>query len=388
MLKRNTILIFITIIFLFFSCEEKKIKKISFAETVENNEVAVDSVFREKSLAIDKYFQNIHKRRGFNGCALVAQNGKVIYKKAFGWADFKTKEPLKTASAFQLASVSKQFTAVAIMMLKEKGKLNYDDDVQKFIPEFPYQNISIRMLLAHRSGLPNYTYFCDHLCPDKETPISNKKVIQMFAQHRPPLYFRPNRRHQYSNTGYCVLAAIVEKISEKPFENFMKREVFEPMGMHHSLIYNKANFPEIPNQVSGYILNGRKAEPDFLDGVVGDKGVYSTVEDLYRWDMALHNGKFLKKSTLEEAHTPANKDLRGNRNYGFGWRIYFNETNEKIVYHGGWWHGFKTYFMRNIPKETTVIILTNREYWNFSDINSLLGIVYPNSSAPTDDTQD
>lgn len=309
---------------------------------------------------ISEYFSRIH-RGGFNGAALVAQNGRVLYRNAYGYADVRRKEPLTADYSFQLASVSKQFTAVAIMLLKESGQLNYDDLVQRFYPDFPYKNITIRQLLSHRSGLPNYMYFCDQFWPDRNMPLTNQDLMCYMEERKPANYYRANRRHQYNNTNYGVLAAIVEKVSGLSFSQFMHSHVFRPLGMNNTHIYSLAEATHIPNMTKGYDVHGRRlkeAGVDYLDGVTGDKGVYSTLDDLLKWDQMLYSEKLLCQSTLEEAFTPANRELRGN-NYGFGWRLCKNKDEDKIVYHRGWWHGFNSCFIRNVTDKSTIIILSN-----------------------------
>lgn len=329
-----------------------------------------------KAYQLDTFFTALHKKRGFNGTVLVAQHGQIIYKGAFGYKDFKTKDTLTTQSTFQLASVSKQFTAMAIMLLQEKGKLGYDDAVTKFYPQFPYKGITVRHLLTHRSGLPDYTYFSSDFWTDRKQFLSNQEVIEMMAKHQPKPYYLPDRRYNYSNTGYCVLAAIVEKVSGQTFGNFMQKEVFGPLGMNRTWISNGSNWDNIANRTTGYTAGRRKVENSFLNGATGDKGVYSTVEDLFKWDRALYSTKLVKAQTLEEAFSPANKEMK-KENYGFGWRMKTLECGESVVYHGGWWHGYKTYLMRNRKDQSTIIVLSNIANHSLSHLKEMHCILYP-----------
>ncbi|MDX5437422.1 MAG: beta-lactamase family protein, partial [Pontibacter sp.] len=203
-----------------FSCQDsKKEEQVVTVEPVEEQElrerVTVPASFTAASAQkmanqLDSIFTYLHKRRGFNGTVLVTKYDQVIYKGAFGYTDFQRKDSLHTTTAFQLASVSKQFTAMAVMMLKEQGKLRYEDSVQQYIPGFPYQGITIRQLLTHRSGLSNYTYFSDELWPDRRVPITNEDVLQLMEEHQPAVYYLPDTHFDYSNTGYALLASIVE----------------------------------------------------------------------------------------------------------------------------------------------------------------------------------
>ena len=323
----------------------------------------------------DSLFRSISKKKGFNGNVLVGLYGNVIYKNAFGYSNLRTKELLNVKSVFQIASVSKQFTAVAIMMLHEQGKLEYSDTIQKFIPEFPYKNITIKQLLAHRSGLPNYMYFSPKYWKKKKEYMSNEDVLSQMITHRPRPEFTPDRRYKYSNTGYAMLALLVERISGQPFHQFMELNVFQPIGMTSTFVYDPANSKTTEYETNGYNKNRRKSYVDFLDGVTGDKGIYSTVEDMFLWDQALYTEKIVKQSTLDEAFTPVSYDYKRDNNYGFGFRLDTLADGSRIVYHGGWWRGYNSLFVRRLNDHTTIIILCNKVNWSFGDIQDLMSIV-------------
>lgn len=323
----------------------------------------------------DSLFSTLAKEKGFNGSVLVGVYGTVVYKNAFGYSDLKTKEPLNVKSVFQLASVTKQFTAVAIMMLKERGLIDYSDTVQKFIPDFPYKNITIRQLLSHRSGLPNYMYFADKYWKDKRKYLTNEGLLEMMKQHKPYVEFLPDRRYKYSNTGYAVLASIIERISGLTFDEFMEQNIFLPLNMTSTFVYNPKNKKTIEYETNGYTRGKRKTSPDFLDGVSGDKGIYSTVEDLFKWDQALYTEKLVRQSTLEEAYTPSSYDLKRENNYGFGWRIDTLADGSKVVYHGGLWRGYNSLFLRRLDDHTTVIILCNKVNWSWGEKEDLISLI-------------
>ncbi|WP_317195471.1 serine hydrolase domain-containing protein [Rufibacter psychrotolerans] len=331
------------------------------------------------AVKLDSVFKHFHKRRGFNGTVLVTKYDKVIYKGAFGFADFFRKDTLTTQTAFQLASVSKQFTAMAIMMLQEEEKLSYEDSVQQYIPNFPYHGITIRQLLTHQSGLSNYTYFSDKLWPDRNKNLTNEDVLNLMAQHRPKPYYQPNTHFDYSNTGYSLLASIVEKVSEQPFAEFLRERIFEPLEMKHTFTYS----PDVAT-LTGPIATGhtrfrQKRTTDYLDTVLGDKGIYSTVEDLYKWDQALYTQKLVKRETLEEAFTGGilKKKKNQTEDYGFGWRIRSLENGDTAVYHGGLWHGFSTYLLRNPKEHSALIILSNLPNGSFSYLQDIRQFLYP-----------
>lgn len=323
----------------------------------------------------DSLFSTLAKTKGFNGTVLVGIHGTAVYKNAFGYSDLRTKEPLNIRSVFQIASVSKQFTAIAIMMLHEQGKIGYTDTVQKYIPDFPYKNITIRQLLSHRSGLPNYMYFAGRYWKNKRAFMSNDDVIDIMKTYRPHPEFLPDRRYKYSNTGYVVLALIVERISGVSFDDFMENNVFSPLGMNSTFVYNPKNKKTVEYETKGYTKNRRKSYSDFLDGVVGDKGIYSTVEDLFLWDQALYTEKLVRQSTLEEAFTPSSYDFKRDNNYGYGWRIDTLEDGSKVVYHGGWWRGYNSLFIRRLDDHTTIIILCNKVNWSWGEKEDLISLI-------------
>jgi CubicO group peptidase (beta-lactamase class C family) len=325
---------------------------------------------------LDEIFNKLRSTYGFNGAVLISEKDHVIYRKAFGYSDLQSRQELNTKSIFQLASVSKQFTAVAIMMLKSRGLLKYEDKVTKFFPNFPWREVTIRHLLNHRSGIPDYRWFLDPLMVDKNKPVSNQEMMRQFAIHKPDPYFSTGAHYAYSNSGYAVLAAIVEKLSGTSFSNFMKLAVFEPLGMKHSYVYSKCEKQLPPNAVKGYERNGAYEAPnDAFNGITGDKNVYSTVEDLFLWDQALYTNKLLPQRELLEAFQPGNPELKGYRNYGFGWRINQHITDKKIVYHSGWWRGFRTFFLRNLNDHSTIIILSNTVNYSINSLGELYSLI-------------
>lgn len=328
----------------------------------------------ELHLKLDSLFLSMHKRGRFNGNVLVARQGRILYERSLGYSDLQSKEALKPSSLFQLASVSKQFTAVAILQLYEQGKLNLEDSLQKFFPEFPYRGISVHDLLTHRSGLPNYMYFCDHMCSDKVTPIYNADVLELMRNNRPQAYYYPKRKYSYSNTGYCLLASIVEQVSGESFRSYVRKNIFQPLGMDKSFLLGET-ITDSSLLTYGHFANKRKAGHDFLDGVCGDKGVYSNLLDLYRWDQGLYTNKIIKQETLDLAFHPYNPDLRGDENYGYGWRILNTHNDDRIVYHGGLWHGYQPYFVRRINDQTTVIVLSNHTAWEIRNVKKILGMI-------------
>jgi CubicO group peptidase (beta-lactamase class C family) len=313
---------------------------------------------------IDAFMQRLHKKSAFNGNVLVAKKGKIIYEGAFGWANHLTRDSLKLDSKFELASVSKTMTGTAIMMLWEQGKIKLDQDVRDFFPDFPYEGITIRLLLTHRSGMMNYVYFVDGLYRsqhlNQQKGVTNKEVMSLIAQYKPAPFNKPNVRFLYNNSNYMVLGSIIEKVTGMPYAQFMMENIFKPAGMSHTAVYSKAVYDKIPVDVVGHDRNSWKysVAQNFLDGPVGDKGIYSTISDLYLFDRALRAGRLIKASTQDSAYTGRNPAIRGHFNYGYGWRI-FDGSGEKVVYHTGWWHGFRHIFLRDLKNDVTIVLLGN-----------------------------
>lgn len=296
----------------------------------------------------------------FSGAILVAKKGVVLYEKYQGLESHATKTPVTDSSTFQLASVSKTFTGMAILSLMEKGKLGLDDPLQKYFPDFPYLGITVSMLLNHRSGLPNYLYFCDSLIKDKSVFLTNDEVIRMMTEHKPPTQYQPDRHFNYCNTNYLLLASIIEKASGQKYADYLQETFFTPLEMTNTFVADPSQAPR-PHQTTSHLFSW-KAEPDnAFDGVVGDKGIYSTVQDMLKWDQAIYSGKLLKPETLKAAFTPYSNEKPGVRNYGYGWRLMvYPDSTKNIVYHNGWWHGNNTVFYRFVSDSTTLIILGNR----------------------------
>jgi len=329
--------------------------------------VAVDTVKlteaeRHKAWQLDTLFLGKVKKNHFNGNVLISQNGKVIYEKCFGYEDYKMRKQLTFNSAFQLASSSKPMTAAAIMILQERGKLSYSDDITKFIPDFPYPGITIRMLLNHRSGLPNYEYFMEDYVKDHNTPLNNEEVLKIMIANKPAAYGKPNKHFSYNNSNYLLLAVIIARASGMDYRSFMQKEIFGPCQMTNTYIPDRKKDTLRSGETRNYKGTGKwELTPfNFLDGVLGDKGVYSTLEDLYRFERAMATHSFLKPETLEEAYKGGSNEKAGARNYGFGWRLTDQPDGTKIIYHNGWWHGYNSVFMRRPKDQTAVIVLCNK----------------------------
>jgi len=313
---------------------------------------------------IDAVMQELHRTRGFNGNVLVAKHGKIIYEKAIGWADYLHRDSLKINSQFELASLTKTMTSTAVLQLIEHGKLKLDDSVKQFFPDFPYSGITIRLLLTHRSGLMNYVYFTDDLYRanhwDERKGITNTDEMALIAKYKPARFNKPDKRFLYNNSNFMVLGSIIEKVTGQPYADYMKENVFKPACMEHTAVYSKAVYSKIPVDVVGHDRGQWRysVAQNFLDGPVGDKGIYSTVGDLWLFDRALRDGKLLKQSSMDSAYVPRNPIIHGHFSYGYGWRI-FEAPGKQVIYHTGWWHGFRHIFLRDIKDDITIVLLSN-----------------------------
>jgi CubicO group peptidase (beta-lactamase class C family) len=304
-------------------------------------------------------FYLMQTRAGFNGSVLIGYKGKILYERFFGYANRAAGVPLTNTSSVQLASVSKTFTGAAILYLHQNKFLDIDKPVSEYIKSFPYADITVRMLLCHRAGLPDYTHWVGQYRKDTRTPMNNDEVLALMAKYKPHVDFKANTRFKYSNTNYLVLASIIEEVTELKYKDFMRKYIFDPMGMKHTFVFDPADGLPADATVS-YYANWQPYPLMFADGVYGDKNIYSTVEDMYRWDQSFYRNKFLSNETLELAYGPCSFEKPGQKNYGLGWRMLCYPDGYKIIYHNGWWHGNNTCFYRFVQDNFTIIVLGNK----------------------------
>lgn len=352
----------------------------SIADNI-NDTVLYFNYTKNQKNELEAKFKLLNCKNGFNGAVLVGQKDSIFYQGIYGYANFTSRDSLNNNSSFQLASVSKQFTAVAVLQLYEKGLLNLNDSIQRFIPDFPYKGITIHQLLTHRSGLPNYHYFLQHIPTTSDTIISNMDLVDEMIENHPKTYYPPNRRYHYSNTGYALLAAIVEIISEEPFNDYVQNHIFKPLDMNNSFAYRGKCTKVFKNKTIGYLKRRKPAEDNYLDGVLGDKGIYCSAEDLFKWDQGLYKNIIINADTLKHAFEPMGKPHYFKSNYGYGWRMFNWDDSTKILFHAGWWHGYRSLLLR-IPRDTaTIIVLKNRSSGPQISTKSLLNILYPKIQA-------
>ena len=336
-----------------------------------------DAEMTAKMARIEEIF-NRKRRAGFNGNVLVVQKGKILYQNSFGFAHMRAKDTLTADSRFQLASLSKPFTAVAVLKLIQEGRVALDDSVQRFFPDFPYHGVKVDMLLSHRSGLPNYIYsFNDSVRHGRKYP-DNLDILNWYAKvvPTPQPYNRPGRSFNYCNTNYCVLAAIVEKVTGDSFGNYLNSQIFTPLGMQNTYLVTDTTIAATKNRTDGHQY-GRKLEKDYYDEVVGDKGLYSTTMDIYRFYNGLTKGLILEKKMLNEAFKPRSFERDGIRNYGYGFRMHIKEDHTpRFIYHGGWWKGYNTMLWVCPEDDAVIIVLGNTYNRSTYDLRELLEVIH------------
>jgi len=360
--------------FVFIRCSSGTAKKANNAKdtSLHATDFKYDSISPQQAAiytgAIQDFYDKRLVRSGFNGAILVAKNGHILFEQYRGYGNFLTKDSITPHTPFHLASISKTFTGMAVLKLWEEGKISLEDSVQKFFPQFPYRGVTVKTLLSHRSGLPNYLYFMDSIW-DKHKEMTNQDVLDALIQHRPAIQMLPDRRFQYCNTNFVLLALIVEKITGQNFPDYMKENLFKPLGMNDTYIFS---IKDTGNYNPTWSVS-RPFEMDPYDCTYGDKNVYSTVRDMFTWDQSLYEHTYLKKSTLDMAFTPLSNEVRSMHNYGLGWRL-FIKGQDTLVYHNGKWHGTNTAFLRLVQDTATIIVLGNKENRNIYGAKEMQGI--------------
>jgi CubicO group peptidase (beta-lactamase class C family) len=334
------------------------------------------SAMSQPEKTIDALFAEFDKTNAPGAAVMVIKDGKPVFAKGYGMANIADGTRCSTNTNFRLASVTKQFTAMAIMILAERGKLSLEDKMVKFFPEFPDygKEITIRHLLTHRSGLLDY----EETMPANLTiPLSDRDVFWIMRE-QDHLEFPAGEKYHYSNTGYSLLSIIVEVVSGQKFAAFLKDNIFQPIGMTNSVAY-EPGISVVPNRAFGYakVKDGFEfADQSLTSAVLGDGGVYSSVMDMFKWDQALYTEKLVSKKMLQQAftiHSPSS-DMEGS-GYGFGWYL-GKYRAAKHIWHYGSTCGFSTKIERFPEKKLTVILLTNRRDANLKEIQEKIADLY------------
>jgi CubicO group peptidase (beta-lactamase class C family) len=329
------------------------------------NEHAVDALFAE--------FSGNHP----GAAVMMIREGKPVFAKAYGMADIEKKVPCSTNTNFRLASVTKQFTAMGILILSERGKLSLDDKLTKFFPDFPKYGdaITVRHLLTHTSGVVDYD---DPVPAGFTDQLKDKDVLRIVSAHD-GTYFPPGTKFRYSNSGYAILALIIEKVSHQSYAQFEKENIFDRVGMSNTVAYEKG-ISTVPNRAFGYAVTKGGFEPadqSLTSAVLGDGGIYSSVVDMFKWDQALYTETLVSAKMLKDAYAVHSKksDFDGS-GYGYGWYV----AGPDHVWHYGSTCGFNTKIERFPQKKITVIVLTNRNDAKLSELTpKLLDLVMSGS---------
>ena len=334
-----------------------------------------------------------------NGAMLIAVHDTVLVEHAWGELRLTGAVPRRNVSEtnqitestlFDLASISKQFTAAAVLQLCKKGKINLEDQITKYFPNLPYSGVTIKHLLTHTSGIPEYFNF-KYTVYDSSAFIDNQQLIQVLEKQKYPKTFATGTKFEYVNTNYAILALLVEQVSGMSFEEYVHEYIFKPAGMEntyffteivgiddqHGREYSKVNpkletvsVPPLPMGevvevpiARGHKKDARCAQYDRLNGILGDKGIYSNVEDMLRWANAYFiDYKILPKEWVDLAsqrENQLNNGLLPKSIYGYGLRIEESPQHGKLVYHGGLWNGFQNLFLYRPSDNVVIIFLSN-----------------------------
>jgi CubicO group peptidase (beta-lactamase class C family) len=312
---------------------------------------------------IDALFKDYNQPGVPGASVIVIREGKVLYKHAYGLADVEAHTPATTKTNYRLASCTKQFTAMCVMMLAERHRLNLDAPLTRFFPDYPTygKEITVRQLLTHTSGIKAYE---ELVLKDRTAQLHDIDVLNLLKQQA-DTYFPPGMQYRYSNTGYAHLALIVEKASGTSFATFLKKNIFGPLKMHDTVAFEEG-ISTIHNRAYGYSKKGEafeRTDQSVTSAVLGDGGIYSSVDDLFLWDQALYTTKLVSDDMLHQAWTPSILASGKQSTYGFGWEL-AEWKGMKTVRHGGATIEFRTAILRIPEKKFTVIVLVNRSEGN------------------------
>ena len=319
----------------------------------------------------DSYMNAQHSQYGFNGNVLVSKNGNIIYQNSFGYSDYSTKMPLNKNSVFDCGSIAKEFTAMGILLLKDKGMISYSDSLRKFFPQLPYMNVTIQQLLTHTSGIPNGFSLVEKYFDHSKT-ATNDDLIDLLQNKKPDLLFKPGENLMYSGTAFNLLASIIEKISGQSYETYMDKQVFKPLKMTHTRVAaGPRSEKNVPGYASGYVYSDslhnyllatsqQSGWTTYLAGITGEGMIVTTTGDLFKWDRALKNHTLLKESTQHEMLSLQAEKKFPVVSFGYGMRVGKNEFGN-YIFHNGYYPGYLSMHLRYTDDDVTVVVLSNNE---------------------------
>jgi CubicO group peptidase (beta-lactamase class C family) len=325
------------------------------------------------SVKVDLYVKDEMQKQQIPGLSLaVIKAGQIILAKGYGFANVEHQVPVKPETIFQSGSVGKQFTATAVMILVEEGKIKLDDSISKYLENTPksWQGITVRHLLTHTSGMIMYPFQFGLRNDYTEDELLNQAEAI-------PLTFQPGEKWSYSNLGYFVLGIMISKVTGKFYGDFIQERIFKPLGMNTARVINEADI--IPNRAAGYRLeNGKLKNQEWVSPTfnsTADGSLYLTVLDMAKWDAALYGEKILKKSSLDQMWTPVKLNNGESYPYGFGWFPY-EAQGHRIIHHGGGWQGFSSFIGRYVDDKLTIVVFANLATANTGTIMNGLAAIY------------
>lgn len=311
----------------------------------------------EKKHNIAKFFDKVWNEND-NVSFLVAQNGQIIYENYQGFTNKAKGQDITKDTPLHIASVSKVVTATAVLMLVDAGKIKLEQKVTEFLPDFPYPDVTILMLLNHRSGMKNYAYFTYKTGVwDIKKELTNEDIVNVMKDYNIPLESKTDSRFGYCNTNYAMLALIIEKVTNLKYPEAMQEMIFKPLGMTHTFVYETSKHL---GKVSLSYKGNMDLAVEYLDGVYGDKNIYSTPRDLLKFDVARYSSSFLNPELLKKMYQGYSYERKGERNYGLGIRMLEFEKGEPFYYHNGWWHGNTSCFINMRKEKVTMFVLSNK----------------------------
>lgn len=328
-------------------------------------EVKFNSVSPQYKIETAEIIENYYKKHintgSFSGGFLVSKNGEVIYEDYAGYSNYANKELITANTPMHVASVGKVLTAISVLRLADKKMIDIDQPVNTYLKGFPYETITVRHLLNHRSGLPYYGNFTE--TPgiwDRKKTLTNKDVLELLKTKNIKLESNPNTRFKYCNTNYVLLASIVEEVTGKTFQEALKVIILEPLKMNNTFVFDDIKNKDTVTQ--SYHANNKKMHWDYLDGTYGDKNIYTTPRDMLKLDKALYSNKFLSKNMKEQMFKGYSYEKNGANNYGLGLRMIEPKEGQgdKYTFHNGWWRGNKTSYV-TLQKDTIAIICFNNK---------------------------
>ncbi|MCF6132195.1 serine hydrolase domain-containing protein [Flavobacterium wongokense] len=363
-------LLLLSTLFLSFSCSKQEKTEKEIVKVNENGLPVMTPMHEEmpklskafiddKKYGVSRFFEKLWSEKNDNVAFLVAKNGQIIYENYMGFANKRTGEMINKNMPLHIASVSKVLTSTAVLMLIDAKKIKLDQKVNTLIENFPYPDVTIQTLLNHRSGMRNYAYFTfENNNWDKHKTLTNEDIVKVMVDKKIQQETKTDTHFSYCNTNYAMLALIIEKVTGLKYPEAMKEMIFQPLGMTNTFVFdiNKDRDMIAPS----YKGNNMEIGIDYLDGIYGDKNIYSTPRDLLKFDKARYAPFFLNPELLKKVYQGYSYESKGTRNYGLGVRLIEWDKGEPFYYHNGWWHGNTSCFINMRKEKVTMIVLSNK----------------------------